>query len=61
MDSTFQLTIADVNECDTQEDNCDEHADCTNTDGSYSCTCRPGFSGDGLTCEGTIKTTNGTG
>ena len=34
---------------------CDENADCANTDGSYSCTCKQGFTGDGKTCEGMSK------
>ena len=34
---------------------CDENADCTNNDGSYSCTCKQGFIGDGAVCEGTYK------
>ena len=28
---------------------CDKNADCTNSDGSYSCTCKDGFTGDGTT------------
>ena len=31
---------------------CDENAECTNNDGSYSCTCKEGFDGDGVTCKG---------
>ena len=34
---------------------CDKNANCTNTDGSYSCTCKQGFTGDGAVCEGTCK------
>ena len=33
-------------------DTCDENADCTNNDGSYACTCKQGFTGDGSTCLG---------
>ena len=29
---------------------CDTNANCTNTDGSYNCTCDNGYSGDGFTC-----------
>lgn len=29
---------------------CDEHATCTNAGGSYSCTCDPGWNGNGFTC-----------
>ena len=32
---------------------CDMNAECTNTDGSYTCSCLAGYSGDGLsTCDG---------
>ena len=29
---------------------CDANSDCTNNEGSYTCSCRPGFSGDGRSC-----------
>ncbi|XP_018585768.2 sushi, von Willebrand factor type A, EGF and pentraxin domain-containing protein 1 isoform X1 [Scleropages formosus] len=39
----------DVNECALGSD-CDKHANCYNTDGSYTCTCVPPYSGDGKNC-----------
>lgn len=40
----------DENECKYRP--CDVFAHCTNTLGSFSCTCFPGYIGDGLHCEG---------
>ena len=40
----------DIDECAMETDMCDMNANCTNTDGSYDCTCDNGYSGDGLTC-----------
>ena len=49
---------ADVNECESNDsNNCDENAQCTNTDGSYTCSCNPGYSGDGVSCTSKLATT----
>lgn len=48
--------ISDIHEC-VQNHNCSENASCTNTEGSYNCSCNPGFSGDGLGCGGMILNT----
>ncbi|XP_076035463.1 multiple EGF like domains 8 [Oratosquilla oratoria] len=37
----------DIDECLLSLDNCHSNATCTNTDGSYNCTCQRGFKGDG--------------
>ena len=31
---------------------CDDNANCTNTDGSYNCSCNYGYKGDGFNCTG---------
>jgi hypothetical protein len=41
---------ADVDECSMGADDCDPNAECTNTPGSFECTCPPGWEGDGTTC-----------
>ena len=46
------MYLADIDECETMMDNCDENADCINTDGSFECVCNPGYTGDGKDCEG---------
>ena len=30
--------------------NCDTNAACTDTDGSFSCACKSGYAGDGVSC-----------
>eukprot|EP00058_Branchiostoma_floridae_P026383 XP_002611874.1 hypothetical protein BRAFLDRAFT_83102 [Branchiostoma floridae] len=40
----------DIDECATGVHSCHQHAACTNTVGSYRCTCDSGYTGDGRTC-----------
>ena len=44
----------DIDECSAETSPCDSNANCTNSDGSYSCTCKQGFTGDGRACEGNV-------
>ena len=46
------VCISDIDECAVNNGNCSEYADCTNSLGSYECTCVSGFTGDGFTCTG---------
>ena len=41
---------ADIDECESEEDNCHVNAQCTNTEGSFTCSCKPGYTGDGINC-----------
>ena len=47
--------MSDINECQRLLDDCQQ--ECTNTIGSFNCTCRDGFilQDDGRTCEGMEK------
>ena len=47
--------FADIDECDPGKHQCDSHAFC-NTKGSYNCTCKPGYFGNGFNCTGKIVT-----
>ena len=44
--------LVDVDECALGIHNCQEYANCTNTVGSYFCTCDKGFVAQGTVCEG---------
>ena len=46
------VLFTDVNECEM--DPCHADAECTNTAGSYMCTCNAGYSGDGIQCTGKL-------
>ena len=43
---------ADMDECATNNGGCSAGASCINSAGSFTCTCLPGYSGDGFTCTG---------
>ena len=42
----------DIDECMNKTHSCDVNVVCNNTEGSYNCTCKPGYSGDGKKCIG---------
>lgn len=44
--------VTDVDECVENNGGCSPHANCTNTPGSYNCTCLGGYFGDGVNCSG---------
>nr|XP_056705184.1 sushi, von Willebrand factor type A, EGF and pentraxin domain-containing protein 1 [Euleptes europaea] len=48
------LSCLDVDECAVGSD-CDEHASCLNTNGSYICTCIHPYTGDGKKCAEPVK------
>ena len=45
------ILLLDTNECTLGTDNCDANAACADTEGSFTCTCNPGYEGDGVTCQ----------
>jgi len=44
-----------INECLLGSHNCDVHATCTDTEESFACQCRSGFTGNGTVCFGEIS------
>ena len=44
------LLSIDINECELGGDDCHMYATCTDTFGSFECTCNSGFEGDGINC-----------
>ena len=42
--------FVEIDECQSGAHDCDVNAYCTNTNGSYFCTCKNGFAGDGKSC-----------
>ena len=48
-------SFADADECNTPDaNNCSSKADCVNKPGSFECNCRPGYTGDGVNCNGKV-------
>ena len=45
------FSTAEIDECDGEND-CHENANCTNTIGSYNCSCNDGFEGNSTHCQG---------
>ena len=43
-----------INECALGTDNCNANAACTDTEGSFTCSCNSGYQGDGVTCTSMI-------
>ncbi|XP_072048085.1 uncharacterized protein [Amphiura filiformis] len=45
------LCHKDIDECDCDKDNCNPvNGTCTNTIGSFTCSCKAGYDGDGIIC-----------
>ena len=44
--------FTDIDECSDSTHNCHADATCANTDGSFTCTCNEGYTGNGTFCSG---------
>ena len=57
MIAAFTLSPKDVDECRRGLDNCHPNADCFDVPGSFNCSCKPGYTGDGvMNCTGKNST-----
>ena len=57
--TVYDCFFSDIDECKKSPIPCHEHAQCRNTDGSYTCTCNLGFDGDGHnSCTGNAYNNN---
>ena len=45
----------DIDECTSNNGACDDLADCSNTEGGFTCTCQDGYTGDGFNCTGKLN------
>ena len=43
-----------MDECADKTHDCDMNADCNNTLGSYECSCKDGYHGNGTNCSGNL-------
>jgi len=51
----FLFCLVDIDECSNSTMNdCHVNATCTNTDGSFTCACKPGYTGNGTDCTGKL-------
>lgn len=47
--------MTDIDECKTYPGKCHVNATCSNTHGLHVCPCKPGYTGDGHYCTGTVN------
>lgn len=52
------FVVLDIDECTKGTHSCHVNAVCINIQGSYNCTCKDGYSGDGRNCTGINENIN---
>ena len=54
--SRWFIISIDINECEHYNNACNINASCMNSEGSFSCLCLPGYTGDGFEeCSGRCR------
>ena len=51
--TVYQNIFSDIKNCEN-DDGCHDNATCSDDNGSYTCVCKNGFTGDGFNCTGEI-------
>ena len=51
----LRFLMIDLNECTNGTHDCHLMAVCNNTKGSYNCSCKEGYKGDGRNCTGKFR------
>ena len=51
--------LLDKDDCTLNIHNCDSNAHCSNTAGSFRCTCNTGYTGSGVSCLGKLAMAEG--
>ena len=49
--TVYQNIFSDIKNCEN-DDGCHDNATCSDDNGSYTCVCNIGFTGDGFNCTG---------
>ena len=49
--TVYQNIFSDIKNCEN-DDGCHDNATCSDDNGSYTCVCKNGFTGDGFNCTG---------
>ena len=51
----FCVTFLDINVCTNNLHDCRENTICVNNNGSFTCSCKAGYSGNGTFCQGECR------
>ena len=55
LECLFPFVTLDIDECSLNGHDCHANATCSDIDGSYTCSCNVGYSGNGTFCTGKLN------